>query len=279
MGTYKFGFQKEWYHFSRTFRFGGVLIALFSIAVANPLMIKAMEVLYSAAADSMSAMGSMAGMEELLAIQYTSGTVFGAALADLCNTSLLVILLLLMSPFGGEQKKRATLIPSCSGLDTKYYLVPKFVLYTVLIFISCFVAGLCAGGISNALFEGTVSAGDMLLGSLLCAIYQAFVLNIYMALGLCTSRPGTMTVLVYFGHSIVNSILQAMELGRFNPFTLHNVFAYQLYDEQFSLSAEAASIVVGIVLSAVISVVMYFLALTVLNNKRINNAAEDKPEF
>lgn len=278
MGTYKFGFQKEWYHFFRTFRFGGVLIALFSVAVVNPLMIKAMMSITDTVAQAAGSMGDVTGMEELISMSYTSGVVFGSALADLCNTALLVILLVLMSPFGGEQKKRATLIPSCSGLDNKYYLVPKFVLYSVIIFAACFVSGVLSGFMCNAMFPQPVDFGEILLGSLLCAIYLTFVLNIYMALGLCTSRPGIMTIVIYFGHSLINSILISLDLSRFNPFTLYNVFAYQLYEAEFSLADEAVSIIVGIVLSAVISVLMYFLTLSVLRSKRINNA-EDKPEF
>ena len=142
MGAYKFGFQKEWYHFGRTFRFGGILIALFSVAIANPLMIKAVVAMLGAIGESPTEMMADAAMPDMglgdLVMEYTSGVVFGAALSDLCNTALLVILLLLMSPFGGEQKKRATLIPSCSGLDNKYYLIPKFVLYPAIIFVTTF---------------------------------------------------------------------------------------------------------------------------------------------
>ena len=282
MGAYKFGFQKEWYHFSRTFRFGGVLIALFAVAVVNPLMIKAMVSMLDMVSASPSEMMSNTtmpglGVDEMM-LQYTSGLVFGAALSDLCNTALLVILLLLMSPFGGEQKKRATLIPSCSGLDNKFYLVPKFVLYTSIIFVSCFAAGILAGLICNSMFVQPVGFGTILLGSLMCAVYLCFVLNIYMSLGLCTSRPGIMTIIVYFGHSLINAILMNMELSRFNPFTLYNVFSTQMYSADFSLKDEAVSIIVGAVLAVVISVVMYFLTLAVLRNKRINNQ-EDKPEF
>ena len=279
MGEYTFGFRKEWYHFFRTFRFWGVLIALTSVAIVNPLMIKAMAELTATMLDASSGMMAGAGIDmSALDMVYTSGIVFGAALSDLCNTALLVILLVLMAPFGGEQKKRATLIPSCSGLDNKYYLVPKFVLYNAVIFAASFLCGLLAGVICNALFPEPVGFGQILFGALLCSIYLTFVLTIYMSLGLCTSRPGIMTIVIYLGHTFINSILMAMGLERFNPFTLYNVFAFDLYDPEFSLKSEAASIIVGIVLSVVICVVMYFLTLTVLRNKRINNQ-EDKPEF
>ena len=282
MGTYKFGFQKEWYHFSRTFRFGGVLIALFSVAIVNPLMIKAMLSMLDVLSASPTEMMSNQVMPDLglgeLVSEYTSGIVFGAALSDLCNTALLVILLVLMSPFGGEQKKRATLIPSCSGLDNQYYLIPKFVLYPSVLFVTTFASGILAGLICNAMFADPIGFGEILVGSVLCAIYLTFIMVIYMSLGLCTSRPGIMTIVIYFGHNLIQAILVAMGLERFNPFTLYSVFSYQMYEEEFSLSAEAASIIVGIVLSVVIAVMMYFLTLAVLKNKRINNQ-EDKPEF
>ncbi len=279
MGAYKFGFQKEWYHYSRTFRFGGVIIALISVAIANPLMLNALMSL----ADSLTGMsGGMIGYSpaeiEELSMVYTAKMSFGAALADLCNTALLVILLLFMSPFGGEQKKRATLIPSCSGLDNRYYLVPKFVLYSATVFAVTVVAGIIAGLISNSLFTEPVSFGYIITGSLLCAVYLTFILSIYMALGLSTSRPGIMVIVVYFGQSLVQSILLALDMSRYNPFTLYNVFAYQMAEQDFSFKAEAASIIVGVVLSVVISVMMYFLTLAVLKTKRINNQ-DNKPEF
>ncbi|MGN0686554.1 MAG: hypothetical protein ACI4KA_00440 [Oscillospiraceae bacterium] len=280
MGAFKFGFKKEWYHFSRTFRFGGILIALISVALVNPLMIKSLSYMMDTMMSMAEPMLSELSGEEIaeLSTEYTSPIVFSAALSDFCNTALLVLLLVLMSPFGGEQKKRATLIPSCSGLDNEYYLIPKFVLYPAVIFAATIVSGMIAGGLSNALFPEPIGFGTILLGSLLCAIYLTFIMTIYMALGLCTSRPGIMTIAVYFGHSLVSAILLAMNLEKFNPFTLYYIFSHGMNEKDFSLAKEVPSIIVGALLAVVISVMMYFLTLAVLRTKRINNQ-EDKPEF
>ena len=41
----RYGFKKEWLQFSRTFRLGGILIAIFSFALADPLMYMALNVM------------------------------------------------------------------------------------------------------------------------------------------------------------------------------------------------------------------------------------------
>ena len=48
--------------------------------------------------------------------------------------------------------------------------------------------------------------------------------------------------------------------------------------DDFVLADNAASIIVGIVLSVVIAVMMFVLTLSVIKSKKINNQ-EDKPEF
>ncbi len=275
----KFSFKKEWLHFLRTFRFGGMLICVFSFALATPLLYKALFALSEMVASQMGDTMTEADLAALSQVPNHAGAIFCGTLMELCTTSLLVITLLLMSPFGGEQKKRATLIPFCSGLDYKNYLIPKFVLYPAVLFGANFIGGCLGGAVCNALFtEGTADVGTIVRGSLLAAVYAVFILTIYMALGMCTGRPGVMVIVVYLGQTLVQLILSYMGLTRFNPFTLYMLISQSaLLDKQFMIE-EAASIAVGMALAVVISVVMYFMTLAVLKAKEINNL-EDKPEF
>lgn len=284
----KYGFKKEWCQYTRTFRLGGVILGIFSFALADPLMFKMLGVmmeLMSQMAETTSASISIdaSGYGEMMGAatetMNNAGYVFAATMNEFCATSVLIVMLILMSASGGEQKKRATIIPSCCGLKYMNYLIPKFILYPLSVFGITFVSTLCAGGLCNMMFDDNkVSVGIMFLGAFLTSVFVMFIITVYMAIGLCTSKPGLVTVLVYIGMSLVMVILGSLELDGFNPFTLRMVIAGPLTSEYFSLSDNAASITVGVVLSFVIMAVMFFLTYAVLNAKKINNR-EDKPEF
>lgn len=278
----KHSFKKEWLHFVRSFRFGGMLICVFSFAVANPLIYKAlfamMEMMeQSGVGEVMAEQG--ASLSAVTALANNAGTIFCTSLVELCATSLLVILLLLMSPFGGEQKKRATFIPFCSGLEFSNYLIPKFTLYPAAMFATNFLGGCTSGFICNSLYEtGAVDMGTILLGSLICSIYTVFILTIFMALGICTGRPGIMVIVVYLGQTLTQLILTSLGLTRFNPFALYGLMSDGSLLDAAYIQQETVSVVVSVVLSIAISTLMYFMTLGVLKSKSINNQ-EDKPEF
>ena len=283
----RYGFKKEWLQFSRTFRLGGILIAIFSFALADPLMYMALNVMmnymsnidYSQMTASLG-MGTGADAFEMVSGMINdSGLIFSMTMTDLCAMSLLIIMLILMSPAGGEQKKRATIIPSCCGLKYFNYLVPKFVIYPLTVCGGTFLATMTAGGLCNILFqENHVDFGMMLLAAFLCAVYAAFITTVYLSIGLCTSKPGVVTVLVYLGTSLVEIILTSLDLTKFHPFTLRALVTTEMFMGDFELSENIASICVGTLLSIIVMVLMFFMAYAVLNAKEINNQV-DKPEF
>ncbi len=278
----KYGFKKEWLHFLRSFRFGGMLICIFAFAVANPLLYKALIALaemmeQSDMGDVLAQLGG--SFAAIAAMADNAGAVFCGTLLELCATSLLVITLLLMSPFGGEQKKRATFIPFCCGLEYKNYLLPKFVLYPAVLFAGNFLGGCLGGVICNSLYaSNTADMGTILLGSLMCAIYAVFILTIYLALGICTGRPGIMVIVVYLGQTLIELILTSLGLTRFNPFALYGYIVDGTLLDAALLRQEVPSIIVSVVLSFVVSGLMYGITLAALKAKHINNQ-EDKPEF
>ncbi len=277
----KYGFKKEWLHFTRSFRFGGMLICIFSFAIVNPLLYKAlfamMEMMERELGDVMAEQG--ASLSAITAMADHAGAIFCTTLLELCATSLLVITLLLMSPFGGEQKKRATFIPFCSGLEYKNYLIPKFVLYPAVLFAGNFLGGCLGGVLCNSLYtNGAVDVGTIILGSLMCAIYAVFILTIYMALGICTGRPGIMVIVVYLGQTLVQLILTRLGLTRFNPFALYGFISQGTLLDAAYVQQEIPSIIVSIALAFVIMGLMYGMTYAALKAKQINNQ-ENKPEF
>ncbi len=276
----KYGFKKEWFQFTRTFRLGGVLLGIMSFSIADPLMYWAMNLLMN----SMFTSGSIGvspevAMTEAMEVFDSAGVIFGVTMSEFCATSLLIVMLILMSPCGGEQKKRATIIPSCAGLDTFSYLVPKFILYPATIFTVSFVSCCISGGLCNILFENDkVDAGIVLLAAFMCAVFMAFYIVVYMSIGLCTSRPGLVTVIMYVGMSLVQIILSSLDLTKFHPLTLRSLVTGEMFMPGFVLSDNIASIAVGILLSIVIGVMMFILTVTVQKGTKINNQV-DKPEF
>ncbi len=280
----KAGFVKEWLYYSRTFRFGGTIIALVSYAFANPLLYRLILMMYSSILndpDMSAQLGESAvdTFDMAQSVLSSASVVFPSALNEICVTGMLVVMILLMAAAGGEQKKRATIIPAAAGLDYFSYLVPKFVLYPGVVAALTFVCGTLSGFMCNALFpDGHIGAGTIMLASLLCAVYTAFITAVYISIGVCTSRPGVVTVLMVVGTSLVMMILMQLQLTQFQPFTLRTLCTGEMFAEDFDLAANVPSIIVGAALSVVIGVIMFFLAYAVLKAKKINNR-EDAPEF
>ena len=280
----KAGFIKEWLYYSRKFRFGGTIIAIVSCAFADPLLYRLILTMYDSFLNNpeMSAQiddSAAATFEMAQGILSSASVVFPAALNEICVTGMLVVMILLMAAAGGEQKKRATIIPAAAGLDYFSYLLPKFVLYPCTVAGLTFVCGTVAGFMCNALFpEGQIGVGMVLLAALLCAIYTAFVTAVYISIGVCTSRPGVVTVFMVVGTSLAMTILTQLQLTQFQPFTLRALCTGEMFAEDFDLAANVPSIIVGAALSVVIGAIMFFLAYAVLKAKKINNR-EDAPEF
>ncbi len=288
----KYSLKKEWKHFTRTFRLGGIIITAFAVVLANLLMFKFTGAILENLEQSQNVAISTANFSgddilgglnlgDMASMYYDAGLMYAATLSSMISTVMLVIMLVLCSAAGGEQKKRAMIVPLCSGLNSKSYVLAKFILYPVSTFIIIFLASLFCGVLCNAFFpDNQISFGIILLASALAGIYMVFTISIFLSLGLCTSRPGVMTAVIYIGTTIIQTITQGLDRFDYNPFTLLELISGEmLVDPDFSLSDNAASIAVGTAISLLVSVLMCLLAIAVLNAKKIDNKEEKKPEF
>ena len=296
----KYSFKKEWSHFSRTLRIWGVIAAILGFAVSNPMMFKFMAVIMnevmpgspdiSQASISYTVNyipedgGSIFGgidINDALSMYSDAGMMFSVSLASFATSGLLVIMLLLMSAAGGEQKKRAMIVPMCSGLEYKNYLIPKFIIYPLFTFGVSFVSSLIAGGLCNSMFENNkISAARLLLTALDMSVYMMFIVCVFLSLGLCTSRPGIMVPSIFLGQMLIESLLNGLGMLRYHPFALLGyVDSGVITSSEYPFEDEIPSFVTAIILSFVICVMMYFLALGVLKAKKINNQKEIEPEF
>lgn len=292
----KYSFKKEWSHFVRTGRIFGLVAAIFSFALSGPIMFKLlammMEMVYSA--DSGAAFAAVAaagadggfgnafagiGMDEIMAVYSDAGMIFISTVSGFSGLSMLIVMLIMMAASGGEQKKRAMIVPMCSGLEYKNYLIPKFIIYPLCTGVVTLVSVPVAGVLCNAMFaNNTVSTEVILLCSVMYTVYNIFLTCVFMAVGLCTSRPGMATVIVYLGQSFLQFIFQGIGLIDYNPFTLITLPSVMI-TENFELTNSLASIIVALAISLAVAVIMYFLTLGVLNTKKIDNTEDEKPEF
>lgn len=301
----KYSFKREFAQFTRTFKLLGVILAIFGFAVFNPLMSKMTSVLLEqmdqmdlnelptqfaavmvqtdapadgAAADEGAEGGS--GFDGMAAMYGSARSVYSMSLVSFASYSLLIVMLVLRKPAGGEQKNRAMIVPLCSGLQYKNYLLPKFVIYPAAIFVLTFLGGLVSGGLCNSLFEtDKVDAGQMAFGALLMGVYLAFIVSVYLSLGLCTSRPGLMVGAVFLGQLIVQTLLESLRLSDYQPFSLVTAVGEMYTNPEYDFSAKYPSIFTAIAISAAMCVLMYFLAYGVLNMKKVDNQEEVKPTF
>ncbi len=298
----KYSFKKEWSHFTRTGRLFGFIAAIFSFALSQPLMFRLMasvmemvdlntgngadSSVFAAITGGMAASagtdpfgGMDIGMEEIMSVYSDAGMIFASCISTFSGLSLLIVMLLLMAASGGEQKKRAMIVPMCSGLEYKSYLLPKFVIYPLITFALTFISVVTTGYLCNALFPNNhVSDTVIFLSAAMYSVYLLFAVCVYMSIGLCTSRPGVAAVLVFIGQTILQSLFTGMGLTDYNPFTLVTLPTYMTMEE-FDLTASTPSILVGMGISVVVAVLMFFLTLGVLGAKKIDNTEEERPEF
>lgn len=290
----RFCLKKEWLHFSRTFRLWGVIIAAFAVVIAYPLMYKftgvVMEELAKQTGLSISIgevdAGFLDGMNfgDMTAMFSDASLMYTVAVSGMLSIAMLVFMLVLSSASGGEQKKRAMIIPLCSGLSTKHYVLAKFILYPLVCFADIFLSSMLCGALCNALFpNNSITFSMLVLASAMAGVYAVFAICVYMSLGLCTSRPGVMAAVVYIALTITQTVLQMVESNygqiMYNPFVLVQLVSGGIVSPKFSLADNIPNILVSIAVSLAVCVVMCLIAIAVLNAKKINNRLEKKPEF
>lgn len=291
-------FKKELSQFMRTFRFYALIIIFFAMFMSYPALFgfagsvlnkdftespsteQAASVSLGTVETSSNDIMSEIDMDAMIEMYSDAGLMFGTTVVMTLPSCVLVAMLLFMSAAGGEQKKRAMIVPLSSGLKFKNYLIPKFTIYPLFSFIVTFLCTTFAGVACNIIFPNNhVKIENMLVAALLAGIYVTFIITVHLSLGLCTSRPGIMTAAIYVGSSIVQSLLQGFGITEYHPFAISSMISDMLMMPEYSFADNMMNIIVTIVISIVVCIVMFFLALGVLNAKKINNREEIKPEF
>lgn len=276
----KTGIKKEFMLFSRGFRLIGVIITIIGISLMYPLMYKSMEMMAGQIADMGQQIGgeaqdqvtgavdSINGMMSSLEAMYGGSMAavgFKTGVSSITSTGFLIISLLLMATAGGEQKKRSVIIPNCAGLTPAGYVMPKFIVYPVMIGLLSFLGGMTTGGISNLIYNNELNINDIIFSSLCAAIYMLFMTALYFLIGLSTGRPGISVIIVYGGSTIIPILLQSLDIDRYNPFTLQSLLMSSYND------ADMNNFILSTVVAFILSVICCLLALMIMTLRRVDN--------
>ena len=276
----KAGIKKEFMLFSRGFRLIGVIITIIGISLMYPLMYKSMEMMAGQIADMGQQIGgeaqdqvtgavdSINGMMSSLEAMYGGSMAavgFKTGVSPITSTGFLIISLLLMATAGGEQKKRSVIIPNCAGLTPAGYVLPKFIVYPLVIGVLSFLGGIITGCISNLMYNNELSINDIMFSSLCAAIYMLFMIALYFLIGLSTGRPGISVIIVYGGSTIIPILLQSLDIDRYNPFTLQSLLMSSYND------ADMNNFILSTVVAFILSVICCLLALMIMTLRRVDN--------
>mgnify|MGYP001033959158 FL=1 len=276
----KAGIKKEFMLFSRGFRLIGVIITIIGISLMYPLMYKSMEMMAGQIADMGQQIGgeaqdqvtgavdSINGMMSSLEAMYGGSMAavgFKTGVSSITSTGFLIISLLLMATAGGEQKKRSVIIPNCAGLTPAGYVLPKFIVYPLVIGVLSFLGGIITGCISNLMYNNELSINDIMFSSLCAAIYMLFMIALYFLIGLSTGRPGISVIIVYGGSTIIPILLQSLDIDRYNPFTLQSLLMSSYND------ADMNNFMLSTVVAFILSVICCLLALMIMTLRRVDN--------
>lgn len=276
----KTGIKKEFMLFSRGFRLIGVIITIIGISLMYPLMYKSMEMMAGQIADMGQQIGgeaqdqvtgavdSINGMMSSLEAMYGGSMAavgFKTGVSSITSTGFLIISLLLMATAGGEQKKRSVIIPNCAGLTPAGYVLPKFIVYPLVIGVLSFLGGIITGCISNLMYNNELSINDIMFSSLCAAIYMLFMIALYFLIGLSTGRPGISVIIVYGGSTIIPILLQSLDIDRYNPFTLQSLLMSSYND------ADMNNFILSTVVAFILSVICCLLALMIMTLRRVDN--------
>ena len=214
------------------------------------------------------AVDSINGMMSSLEAMYGGSMAavgFKTGVSSITSTGFLIISLLLMATAGGEQKKRSVIIPNCAGLTPAGYVLPKFIVYPLVIGVLSFLGGIITGGISNLIYNNELNINDIIFSSLCAAIYMLFMTALYFLIGLSTGRPGISVIIVYGGSTIIPILLQSLDIDRYNPFTLQSLLMSSYND------ADMNNFMLSTVVAFILSVICCLLALMIMTLRRVDN--------
>lgn len=289
--------KKEFMYFSRTFRMFGVIFAIVIFAFADPVMIKGMGFLMNSlidVAEEQSEAAIAAGDEESVIFSeedraalsvfsdLDASGMMSMSIGDFTSTAVLIVLLIMMGPSGSEQKKRSIIIPRCAGLTPNMYVTPKFIIYPLTGFLTGFLSMFICAGVTSLLFEGAIDMGMLALAAVSVGLYISFVMILELTIGICSEKPGVSVITVLAATTLVPTLLSSFRIDKFNPFALPTIAMNSfltsdatVFGVQGSAELDMTNVVVSLIITVVLSLILYFTTLFVLTARQIENEGNE----
>ena len=232
---------------------------------------------------------------------FSASYLVATSIAEVTGLGLIILMFILMSAAGGEQKKRSVIIPQCAGLTPAGYIAPKFLIYPLSALLLSVLGVYLSAGVSSLLFGGGLDMGKISLAALCLGVYMAFISVLQLTIGICTGKPGVSVIIVIIATSIIPMILSSFRVDRFNPFALTGIASNAAISaggeaagavsegatgsfasisammESLSASAEVdgLNMVVSVGVTVVISVILYFMTLFILTARQVKNEGNE----
>ena len=267
----KAGFRKELLAFVRSRKFFILACVYIGLSIFNPLMLKGMGMIMDTMSDTYGQLGvdisiitDQLGTSASLAIS--------SALSELSSTGLLVFLLVINSFAGGEQKKRSVIIPQISGLGSTAYILPKFIIYPLTVFVISLVGALAAAWVSALIFDiNDIVVLSVVAAGAVIGVYNMLYVCLHIALGTGTGKAGMSSAICIVASYLLPNFLAVLNTTpTYNPFTLNLTASSVLYGEE-----AASSILAAVAISVVLMAFAYYIAIFVQKAKKIDNSGNE----
>jgi len=271
----KAGFKKEILAFFKTQKFLIIALVLLGLGALSPLLITGMGALMDSMSDLYNDLGlDVSDMTAVLSSSTSIGV--SSSIGDITGVGLMVFLLLIMKAAGGEQKKRAVIIPRSAGLRSFGYIFPKFIIYPLSAFALAIAAMFVSWGISVLVFEhNDISFNSVLTGGVLAGVCMMLYVCFHLALGTATGKAG-MSAAVCIGASLILPNVFALTTTEYmyNPFAL-DVLAGQVVLQPNIPAEQGLDIVITIGFAIALMVLAYLIALFAQNARKIDNSGNE----
>lgn len=284
------GFKKEIMFFMRGGRFAVMIIVMVVLAGMYPVMFAMMNTMIEA----MKSIYDEESFTQMFALftNMSAADITMYSVQSIIEFGAIVMLFVFRNSAGGEQQKRSIIIPQCSGLTPARYLLPKFAIYPVFMFIVTAVSVYIGAGMSAIMFPGGLDWGMITVSACSAGVFLAFLTSMQFCIGICTGKSGVTIAAVILMEMFLPTLLQLFRVDRFNPFALNSIAMYaplanadpsnSMFASMSAISTTPGSgeittlnITVSIVTAVIISVMLCFVTLFVLNTKQVRNEGDE----
>lgn len=282
------GFKKEFMFYMRGWRLTILIIVMLLLSVSSPLMFGMTSGMMTAMKDALPDNEQYVQMADMFS-SFSAPDMIMYIVEYVAGLGSIVILFLFKGAAGGEQKLRSVIIPQCSGLTPERYVLPKFIVYPLSIFVISAAAVYAGAGVSVIVFPSEIDGGMLALAAVCTGIYLMFSTSMQLCIGICTGSSSIAIISVILLNSILPSILGFFRVDRFNPFALQtialnaaratgesgNALLAAASDVSSSSDISTLNVIVSISTAVIFSVILCILTVVVLHSKEVRNEGDE----